>query len=146
MKTMKRLTPEFTDAIRSSLLAVVVLGGTFGLGACNRHEDPAETAKDMADERAEGNENVREATEDAAENMAEGTSVKEAASDAYKIEAEKIRADYEVAKERCDGVADPDKDKCRKDAEAARDTAMKALDAKRDSAVGNPSAAPMGPS
>ena len=132
-------------SLRSALLAMLLTGSALGLGACNRHEDPADTAKDMSEARKEGNENVQDAAKDAAENMAEGTSVKEAATDAYKVEEEKIRADYEVAKERCDGVADADKDQCRKDAEAARDMAMKALEARRDSVTSDESAtAPTG--
>jgi hypothetical protein len=146
--------PCWAGPLRSGLLAVLVAGSALGLGACNRQEDPADTAKDMGEARQEGNQNIQDAARDAAESRAEGASVKEATSDAYRVEAEKIRADYEVAKERCDGVADPDKDRCRKDAEAAHESAMKALDAKRDSAMGDespttspsgPAATPMGP-
>lgn len=115
-----------------ALLAVLLVGASVGLGACNRQEDPADTAKDMGEARQEGTQNVQEAAQDAAENRQDGTTVKEAMTDAYKVEAEKIRADYEVAKERCDGVAQADKEQCRKDADAAYDAAMKALEAKRD--------------
>lgn len=43
---------------------------------------------------------------------------------------EKIKADHDVAKERCDGVPAADQSKCRSDADAVYDTAMKAADAK----------------
>jgi hypothetical protein len=151
---LKHCFPSPGDAARSGLLAAMLAGSLLALGGCNRQEDPADTAKDMGEARQEGTENVREAAEEAAENRADGASLKEATSDAYKVEAEKIHADYEVAKERCDGVAEADKAQCRKDAESAHEAAMKALDAKRDSMTGDesptstptsPATTPMGP-
>jgi hypothetical protein len=137
---------ELTRVLRSGVLAVLVLGGALGVGACNRHEDPAETAKDMSEARREGTENVQDAAQDAAENRAEGESAKEAVTDAYKVESEKIHADYEVAKQRCDGVAGADKEKCRKDADTAYESAMDALKSKRDSATGDEAATTVPPS
>jgi hypothetical protein len=144
MKTQPH-SPSWSDTARSALLALLCVGGAFGLAGCNRQEDPADTAKDMSEARQEGTENVTEAAQDAAQNRAEGASVKEATTDAYRVEAEKIRADYEVAKERCDGVAEADKEQCRKDAQNAHDAAMKALEARRDSMLGDESPTPMGP-
>jgi hypothetical protein len=136
---------ELIRVVRSSVLAVLVLGGSLGVGACNRQEDPAETAKDMGEARREGTENVQDAAKDAAENRSEGESMKEAATDAYKVESEKIRADYEVAKQRCDGVAEADKEKCRKDSDTAYESAMDALKAKRDRATSDETAPAMNP-
>lgn len=125
------MKPDPTLRLRPMALAVLALVGGLSLGACNRQEDPAETSRDMKEERAEGNENIKEAVEDAKENLNDGASAKTVVDDAHQVEVEKIRADHEVAKERCDGVPAPEQDQCRKDAEAAHDTAMKAADEKR---------------
>lgn len=130
---------------RAGLLAALLLGTSLGLGGCNRQEDPADTAKDMGEARQEGTQNVQDAAQDAAENRRDGTTVKEAVTDAYKVESERIAADYEVAKERCDGMPPGDQDACRKEADAAKEAAMKALEARRDSVVSDeaPTDAPM---
>ena len=124
------MKPESTPRLRPMALAILALVGGLSLGACNRQEDPAETSRDMSEERKEGNENIADATKDAAENVKDGASATTMANDAHKIELEKIRADHEVAKERCDGVAEADKAKCRSDADLAYETATKAADAK----------------
>lgn len=111
-------------------VAVLALAGGLVLGGCNRQEDPSQTSSDMSEERTEGNEKIGEAAKDAAENLQDGASAETVVNDAHRIEAEKIRADHEVAKERCDGVPAPDQDKCRSDADAAYDSAMKAADEK----------------
>jgi len=118
-------------------LAVLALAGGVVLSGCNRQEDPAETSRDMSEERAEGNENVTEATQDAVENLEDGASANTVMNDAHRIEVEKIRADHDVAKERCDGVPAPEKDKCRSDADALYDSAMKAADDKLNAQGGS---------
>lgn len=115
---------------RALPFAVLALVGGLSLGACNRQEDPAQTSRDMSEERAEGNEKINEATKDAVENLNDGASAETVVNDAHRIEVEKIRADHEVAKERCGGLPAPDQDKCRTDADEAYDGAMKAADAK----------------
>lgn len=131
----KRFHPRPVGRVRAGLLAALLIGTSLGLGACNRQEDPADTAKDMGEARQEGTRDVQEAARDAAENRRDGTTVKEAVTDAYKVESERIEADYEVAKERCDGMPPGDQDACRKQADEAREAAMKALEARRDSVV-----------
>ena len=111
---------ESTLRLRPMALAVLALAGGLSLGACNKQEDPAETSRDMSEERAEGNENFND-----------GASAKTVVGDAHEVEVEKIKADHEVAKERCDGVPAPEQDQCRKDADAAYDTALKAADEKK---------------
>jgi hypothetical protein len=140
--TMK---PNSTLRLRPMALAVLALVGGLSLGACNRQENPAETSRDMSEERAEGNENVADATKDAAENLNDGASASTVVNDAHKIEVEKIRADHDVAKERCDGVPAPDQSKCRADADAAYDSAMKAADAKLKAVQSGGTTTPMGP-
>lgn len=119
--------------LRSSGLLMLALAGSLALGACNRQEDPAQTAQDMGEERREGNQDVQDAARDAAENRAEGADSAQQAGDAYTIEMEKIEADHEVAKERCDGVPPEEKSACIADADAAYESAKKAAEAKRDS-------------
>ena len=83
----KPLHPR-TTALHSALLAAFLIGGSAaGLSACNRHEDPAETAKDMSEARKEGNDDVRDAAKDAAQDQ--GENLKEAVSDTYKVEIER---------------------------------------------------------
>lgn len=102
--------------------AAALAAGVLTLSACNRQESAADTAKDMSEERREGNEQVREAQKDAAANLAE--SADQVNADAARIEMEKIRADYEVAKERCDAVPKDTRESCLKDAQATFDRRM----------------------
>ena len=125
------MNPDPSLRLRPMALAVLALVGGLSLGACNRQEDPAQTSRDMSEERAEGNENINEAAKDATENFNDGASAKTVVEDAHAVEVEKIRADHEVAKERCEGLPAPDQEQCRKDADAAYETALKAADENR---------------
>ncbi len=117
---------------RPLALAVIALVSGLSLGACNRQESPAETSKDMSEERAEGNEKIHDAAKEMREDNKEGASADTLNKDAHKIEVEKIRADHEVALQRCDGVPPAEQSKCRSDADAAYDLAQKAADARLD--------------
>ncbi|TDU28303.1 hypothetical protein DFR24_2671 [Panacagrimonas perspica] len=116
---------------QSAAVAILALAGSLMLGACNRQEDPSQTSRDISEARTEGNEKVGEATKDAVENFEDGASAKTVVNDVHRIEVEKIRADHEVAKQRCDGIVAADQDKCRSDADATYDAAMKLADEKR---------------
>lgn len=113
----------------AALLAVLA----FALTGCNRQESAADVAEDMSEQRREGNEQVREAQEDAAANLSD--SAEQLNADAARIEMEKIRADYEVAKERCDGIPEDTRENCRKDAQATFDRRMNELRAMHPAAA-----------
>jgi sensor c-di-GMP phosphodiesterase-like protein len=119
----KRFIPSITTT--PLLAALLASSAVLGLAGCNRQESASDTAKDMSEERREGNEAVVDAQKDAAENQAD--SMDQATTDAANVEMEKVKADYEVAKERCDGVPEDAKEGCRKDAQTEYDRKMNEL-------------------
>ena len=139
------MKPDSTLKLRPMALAMLALVGGLSLGACNRQENPAETSRDMSEERAEGNENIADATKDSADNLKDGASSTTVVNDVHKIELEKIKADHDVAKERCDGVPADEQAKCRADADLAYDSAMKAADEKLKATQGGTPPVPPGP-
>lgn len=118
-----------TPPFRSLAVAALALAGSLSLGACNRQENPSETRKDMREERAEGNEKIHDAAKEVREDLKEGASTDTLNKDVHKVELEKIKADHEVALERCDGVPPGDQSKCRSDADAAYESAKKGVEA-----------------
>ena len=78
--------------------------------ACDRLSGNAE---DVCEEQAKGQKKIAEAQLQYQRSGTQG--------DAIKVQQAKAKADYEVAKERCDDLAGNQKDVCKKEAKAAED-------------------------
>lgn len=70
-----------------------------------------DNAKDVCEKQAEGQESVAKAELE--------HSYKPSTSSARKVAEQKVKADYEVAKEKCDDLSGDSKNACQKEAKAA---------------------------
>ena len=98
--------------------------------ACDRLSGNAE---DVCEEQAKGQKKIAEAQLQYQRSGTQG--------DAIKVQQAKAKADYEVAKERCDDLAGNQKDVCKKEAKAAETRALadakeadKSVEARREAA------------
>lgn len=142
--------------LSAASLAILIGGSALTITACEPRETPEETRQDVADAASEGRQEVAEEAADASRTAAEGrqdvaraddaAEAREAAADATENNADardnlamqKAKADYEVAKERCEGLPTDQQANCKKIAEstyeAAKASAERAKDAMQDKA------------
>ncbi len=138
------------------IAATISLGSVLAMSACNRQETPSETQEDVAKAQREGNQDVAEEAANAATVAAknredivgadDAAEVREARSDAMKDNADttqdvadaKAKAEYDVAKQKCDGLPSAQQSACNDAAEAAYDAvkarAEQTKDATKDAA------------
>ncbi|MGQ0622308.1 MAG: hypothetical protein ACT4QA_20725 [Panacagrimonas sp.] len=108
------------------------------LAACSKPESPQETSKDVAEEMAEGQKDIRNAEKDAMENQgdrmeANMSEASKAAADQYKIEVATADSTHAVAKEKCDAATGDTKDACQAQAKADHEAALAQAKSRRDS-------------
>jgi hypothetical protein len=130
----------------------LLIAGTLLCTACNRQEDPNETARDVSAAAAEGREEVADAARDAnesaadsAENIRDATDAsdrREAVADAREsagksareVAMEKAEADRDIGKQKCDGLPADQQGACNDTVEAAYEKAKADAERLKDAA------------
>jgi hypothetical protein len=130
----------------------LLIAGTLLCTACNRQEDPDETARDVSAAAAEGRDEVADATRaanesaaDSAENIRDANDAsdrQEAVADAqesagksaHEVAMEKAEADRDVSKQKCDGLPADQQGACNEAADAAYEKAKADAERLKDAA------------
>lgn len=113
------MTTSFTPRRPAPGAALFLAASVLAMAGCGREQSPAQTQKDMNEERRAGNAQVQDAQREAAEHRMDAA--EQATEDQMRIEIEQIRADHAVATARCDGLPEASREGCRKDAQATYD-------------------------
>jgi hypothetical protein len=130
----------------------LLIASTLLFTACNRQEDPDETARDVSSAAAEGREEVADATRDANESAADSaenirdandaSDRQEAVADAqestgksaHDVAMEKAEADRDISKQKCDALPADQQGACNDAADAAYDKAKADAERLKDAA------------
>ncbi|MBX3712856.1 MAG: hypothetical protein KF800_12920 [Lysobacter sp.] len=130
----------------------LLIAGTLLCTACNRQEDPDETARDVSAAAAEGREEIadaardaNEAAADAAANIRDADDASErreaiadaresAGKSAHDLAMEKAEADRDIAKQKCDGLPADRQGACNEAADAAYEKAKTDAERLKDAA------------
>lgn len=139
-----------TAGVREGMALLVA--ATLLCTACNRQEDPDETARDVSAAAAEGREEVADATRAANEsatdaakdirdandasdrNEAVADAQESAGKSAREVAMEKAEADRDVGKQKCDGLPADQQPACNDAVDAAYDKAKTAAERLEDAA------------
>ena len=97
-------------------LAVAAAVGLCALAGCNQRESASETAKDVAEERQDANENVAEERREAADTAMENTEDRAAAE--YDVAVAQADGQRKIAKEKCETLAGDAQKACKDQADA----------------------------
>jgi hypothetical protein len=130
----------------------LLIAGTLFFTACNRQEDPNETARDVSAAAEEGREEIADAARaanesaaDSAENIRDANDAsdrQEAVADAqesagksaHDVAMEKAEADRDISKQKCDALPADQQGACNDAADAAYDKAKADAERLKDAA------------
>jgi len=124
-------------------LTTMLVLSTMALAACNKPQTAAENRKDVAEQRAEGIEQVGQAVVEqqahaatlAGDGKATPREIEEAIEKAYAVDKKTAEANQDIARTRCEMSTGRVKDSCIAEAKTVYDAAIGAAKAQRDAAL-----------